>query len=198
MRCRIKLSSVWTLSAVALWLTAHGVRGGSRVALLLNNSPEFLIVLLASLRIGAIYVPINVREQTLELSHIPADCGAVLLLHDCELAHKLPLASELPLLENRFSVGGNFEVSRVYNIPVSSTGDLPLLNVMEEDTAVILYTSGTTVQPKGATLTHLNIIHFAMHFELCIDESERSLLGVPASHVMGLVAILFTMLRDAA
>lgn len=62
MRCRIKLSSVWTLSAVALWLTAHGVRGGSRVALLLNNSPELLIVLLASLRIGAIYVPIIVRE----------------------------------------------------------------------------------------------------------------------------------------
>lgn len=133
------------------------------------------------------------------MSHILADCGAVLLLHDCELAHKLPLASELPLLENRFSVGGNFEVSRVYNIPVSSTGDLPLLNVMEEDTAVILYTSGTTVQPKGATLTHLNIIHFAMHFELCMeqDKSERSLLGVPASHVMGLVAILFTMLRTA-
>ncbi len=62
--------------------------------------------------------------------------------------------------------------------------------VREEDPSVILYTSGTTGKPKGAMLTHLNIVHSAMHFAACMQLSheDRSLLAVPASHVTGLIA----------
>lgn len=184
---------------VATGLKAFGVSGGCRVALLLGNSPEFLIVLLASLRLGAIAVPINVREQTPELANILADCGATVLVHDHELADRLPLVSDLPLLKHRFSVGGYVEGSRDYNNLKGSDATTNLAIVEEEDTAVILYTSGTTGRPKGAMLTHLNINHSAMHFEMCMElwNGERSLLAVPAPHVTGLVATLFTMLRTA-
>ncbi|EEB83946.1 class I adenylate-forming enzyme family protein [Roseobacter sp. GAI101] len=187
------------VDAVALGLMAHGVSAGGRVGLLLGNSPEFLIVLLASLRLGAVAVPINVREQTPELAHILQDCGARVLVHDADLADRLPKPKDTPQLDHRFSVGGPVDGSTDYDGLLSQGGELAVPTVTEEDNAVILYTSGTTGRPKGAMLTHLNIIHSAMHFEMCMElgTGERSLLSVPASHVTGLVATLFTMLRTA-
>jgi len=187
------------IKAVAAGLVTLGLGRGERVALLLGNGPEFLIVLLASLRMGAIAVPINIREQTPELQHIFNDCGATVLFHDADSAGKLPDPESTPALQYRLSVGGQAAGSRDYKTLIAPDEMLPPVQIEEEDTAVILYTSGTTGQPKGAMLTHLNIIHSAMHFELCMDlgEGERSLLAVPASHVTGLVATLFTMLRTS-
>ncbi|APE42482.1 O-succinylbenzoic acid--CoA ligase [Sulfitobacter alexandrii] len=187
------------VEAVSAGLAELGLGQGDRIALLLANGPEFLIVLLAGLRIGAIAVPINVREQKPELQHILDDCGAAVLVHDADTADKLPDPETTPALRHRVSVGGTVAGSRGYD-SLSATGARKApAQVGEEDTAVILYTSGTTGRPKGAMLTHLNIIHSAMHFELCMElgKNERSLLSVPASHVTGLVATLFTMLRTA-
>ncbi|MEQ6203974.1 class I adenylate-forming enzyme family protein [Sulfitobacter sp. HNIBRBA2951] len=185
------------IAAVAGGLERLGLAKGDRVALLLANGPEFLIVLLAAIRIGAIAVPINVREQTPELKHILNDCGAAVVVHDADIAQKLPTAADVPALKHRFSVGGAAAGSQTYETLAVNGASVAPVELDEEDTAVILYTSGTTGQPKGAMLTHLNIIHSAMHFELCMElgSDERSLLAVPASHVTGLVATLFTMLR---
>lgn len=185
------------VEAVAAGLAGLGLAKGDRVALLLANGPEFLIVLLAILRIGAIAVPINVREQTPGLKHILNDCGAMVLFHDAAIAEKLPSTDDLPGLQHRFSMGGQAIGSQAYEALAAFDPSLVPVQVDEEETAVILYTSGTTGQPKGAMLTHLNILHSAMHFEVCIElgSQERSLLAVPASHVTGLVATLFTMLR---
>jgi long-chain acyl-CoA synthetase len=69
--------------------------------------------------------------------------------------------------------------------------------ISEENTAVILYTSGTTGRPKGALLTHLGIIHSALTFARCfaLTKADRGLVAVPLSHVTGLVAVtLSTMI----
>ena len=65
----------------------------------------------------------------------------------------------------------------------------------EEQTACILYTSGTTGRPKGAMLTHLNVAHSVMHYKYCLglSHSDCGVLVVPASHVTGLIALLLTM-----
>ena len=70
----------------------------------------------------------------------------------------------------------------------------------EEDTAVILYTSGTTGRPKGAMLTHLGICHSAMHYECCmgLTSSDRAVVAVPMSHVTGVIALIAAMVRAAA
>jgi acyl-CoA synthetase (AMP-forming)/AMP-acid ligase II len=73
-------------------------------------------------------------------------------------------------------------------------GDVPVAPVAEEDTAIILYTSGTTGRPKGAMLTHFNIVHSLLHFQHCMQlgPADRTMLAVPASHVTGVVALMLT------
>jgi len=188
------------VAVLAAGLHAKGISRGDRVAMLIGNRIEFLTVLLATLRLGAIAVPINIREQTPQLSYILNHCDAALLIHDRELNGKVPQTDGLGYLKHRYCIGGATEASQDFTALTETRKTITVpSSINEEDVAIILYTSGTTGRPKGAMLTHFNIIHSAIHFELCMElgDGERSLLAVPASHVTGLVAVLFTMLRVA-
>jgi acyl-CoA synthetase (AMP-forming)/AMP-acid ligase II len=182
---------------VAAGLARDGLRAGDRIALLCANEPEFVFALLAVFRLGAIAVPINVREQRPELAYVLNQCKARALVFDADLAERIPAPDALPHLALRYAVGDAPGV-RPFAQLVESAAQAPAPAAAGEDeTAVILYTSGTTGHPKGAMLTHLNLIHSALHFEHCMEfgSAERALLAVPASHVTGLVAIILTMLR---
>ena len=149
---------------MAAGLAAKGVQKGDRVALLLGNRVEFATVLLGILHLGAIAVPIGMRLQKPEIEYIVADCGARLLVDESSLAD------------------------------LDGAGEPPIAAVEEEETAIILYTSGTTGRPKGAMLTHFNIVHSLLHFQHCmaLGAQDRSMLAVPASHVTGVVALMLT------
>jgi long-chain acyl-CoA synthetase len=188
------------VSRIASHLLALGIARGDRVALVLSNSAEFIYVLMATARIAAIGVPVNVREQTPEFAYILNHSGAKVLVHDATVFERLPPPQDVPHLVHRYSLGGAVAGSRRFEELVvepasSSTARAP----DEEDVAVILYTSGTTGRPKGAMLTHFNICHSVMHFEMCmvLTQAERSVLAVPASHVTGLVANILTMIKVA-
>jgi len=191
-----------TVARVAAGLAREGVRSGDRVAILCANEPEFVFALLAAFHLGAIAVPINVREQTPELAYVLNQCKARALVFDADLSGRIPLPEALPQLTLRYAVGGAASGSapavRPFSDLLESGAPAPApAEADENETAVILYTSGTTGHPKGAMLTHLNLIHSALHFEHCLEfgSQERALLAVPASHVTGLVAIILTMLR---
>jgi len=182
---------------VAAGLAARGIVAGDRVAILCANDLEFVLALLGTLRLGAIAVPVNVREQRPELAFILRQCGARALVFDAALAGRLPDAAEAPALRLRLAVGGDAPLAAPFGALLR--GEAPEIAAAapsEEDPAVILYTSGTTGHPKGALLTHLNLIHTIMHYQACmrLTERDRSLLAVPASHVTGLAAILLPML----
>ncbi len=187
---------------VAARLARDGVRAGDRIAILCANEPEFIYTLLAVFRLGAIAVPINVREQQPELAYVLNQCQARTLVFDADLAERIPPPDAVPHLELRYAVG---EAGHDLAVPcrpfahlLQARAEAPAPAAPGEDgTAVILYTSGTTGHPKGAMLTHLNLIHSVLHFEHCMefDAGERALLAVPASHVTGLVAVILTMLR---
>jgi acyl-CoA synthetase (AMP-forming)/AMP-acid ligase II len=191
---------------VAAGLARDGVRAGDRLAILCANEPEFVFALLAAFRLGAIAVPINVREQTPELAYVLNQCKARALVFDAELADRIPAPGALPHLLLRYAVGeaaaggaadGVTRPDRPFSRLLEPGPKPPAAVPGEEETAVILYTSGTTGHPKGAMLTHLNLIHSVLHFEHCMEfgPNERAVLAVPASHVTGLVAITLTMLR---
>ena len=168
---------------------AQGIAAGERVLMLLSNRPEFLTVLLALQRLGAIAVPVGVREQRPGLAYIANQCGAMAIVFDDELADRVPDSTDAPALSRRISANS------LATLANTAQGNPPAAEPRETDVAVILYTSGTTGQPKGAMLTHLSIAHSALHFQACmrLGPEDRSALAVPASHVTGLIAIIATM-----
>jgi acyl-CoA synthetase (AMP-forming)/AMP-acid ligase II len=180
-------------------LIANGLKKGDRLAILLSNRPEFLYSVLAAARIGAIAVPINIREQTPGLEYILTHCGAKVLIFDAALTARLPKPLLLPTLQHYYTVGENIPGVPPFEALLKPAEKVVPVRIHEEETAIILYTSGTTGRPKGAMLTHMNVCHSVMHFEICMNLSrmDRSVLAVPASHVTGVIAILLTMVRTA-
>jgi long-chain acyl-CoA synthetase len=169
----------------AAGLLKKGIRQGDRVALLLGNRIEFVVTLFAAGRLGAIVVPLNIREQKPELAYVLEHCGAQVVVHETALAVRLPE------LRHRIAVD---EFHSLFE-----DGSAEPVAVQEEDTAAILYTSGTTGRPKGAMLSHLGIVHSAMHYEngMGLSKADRSIAAVPLSHVTGLIALIATMARCA-
>jgi O-succinylbenzoic acid--CoA ligase len=181
---------------IAAGLAARGVRAGERVLMFIGNRPEFVFVLLALQRLGAIAVPVGVREQRPGLAYIARQCAAMGVVFDAELAERIPDDREAPDLVLRIAVGGAGE----HSLAALAEHMLPapaVAAVGEHDVAIILYTSGTTGHPKGAMLTHLNVVHSVLHYQACMRlvPQDRSALAVPASHVTGLIAVIASMLQ---
>jgi acyl-CoA synthetase (AMP-forming)/AMP-acid ligase II len=183
----------------AAFLRARGVGKGDRVALLLGNGIAFPVVLFAALRLGAIAVPMSTREQTPGLAYMLAHCSAKVLVHDAELAVRLPGPDATPALMARLAVAADGAAGSLDALLGDGEVHTPA-DVGEEDTAVILYTSGTTGRPKGAMLTNLGICHSALHYQCCmgLTARDRSVVAVPMSHVTGVVALIAAMVRAAA
>ena len=183
---------------IAALLRDKGLRRGDRVALLLGNRIEFVLSLFAAAQLGLITVLLSTRQQTPEIAYVLNDCGAKLLLHEAALTERLPDVADVPELRHRISVDDNVgrsDLARLANVsPLEDAED-----VAEEDTAMILYTSGTTGRPKGAMLAHGNIVHSSMIYEACLGltPADRSIAAVPLGHVTGVVANITSMVRCA-
>jgi long-chain acyl-CoA synthetase len=179
-------------------LRALGVEKGDRVAMVLGNSIAFVVVLFAAARLGAVSVPLNIRHTLAENSHIIGDCEAKVVVHEFDLADRVPMAGALPSLTHalalRHEAGPMLAELRV-GAPV-----LTAEAVGEDQTATILYTSGTTGRPKGAMLTHLSIAHSVIHYRwtMGLTEDDIGLIAVPMSHVTGLIALVHAMVHCAA
>ncbi|MEM6440589.1 MAG: class I adenylate-forming enzyme family protein [Pseudomonadota bacterium] len=175
---------------VAAGLSAAGIGRGDRVAIQLINRAAFVELWVACLRLGAVLVPMNPRWTAREIAYSVNDCGAKAVFVEADLADALPGRGAIPSAEVVVSVGDAplYADQDPEGAPETPTG--------EEETAVILYTSGTTGNPKGAMLTHLNLVHSVVHFQLGMEvrPGDRTLLSVPASHVTGLVANIAALL----
>ena len=179
---------------LAAGLAAHGIGVGERVVLLLGNRAEFLALVLACARIGAVAVPMGIRHARDEVRHVVNDCAAVALVFESSLDAVVPSPAETPTIRLLACAGDRLPNVMHVDDLASFGGPAPRAAVAEEETAVLLYTSGTTGHPKGAMLTHLGIVHSVMHFARCyeLNENDRTLLAVPCSHVTGLVSLLLT------
>nr|BFD95679.1 long-chain fatty acid--CoA ligase [Kitasatospora sp. Xyl93] len=138
----------------AHWLAGLGVEPGDRVAVLLPNVPEFAVLYYGILRAGAVVVPMNPLLKTREIEHCLADAGAAVLLawhagaeHAVEGARRT--GTRLVAVE---------PAALAATLADQPAGPPRTGRRGAADTAVILYTSGTTGAPKGAELTHRNIV----------------------------------------
>ena len=174
-----------------------GLQRGDRVAVLLGNRIEFVLTMFAAAHAGLVTVLLSTRQQKPEIAYVLTDCGAKLLIHEAALAERLPQARDLPDLLHRVVVDD--QANSHFSLLLDHAPSSAPAEVGEEDTAMILYTSGTTGRPKGAMLAHCNIIHSAMIFVSCLQltAADRSIAAVPLGHVTGVVANIMTMVRCA-
>ncbi|MEU4076260.1 long-chain-fatty-acid--CoA ligase [Streptomyces venezuelae] len=134
------------------YLRALGMAPGDRVALLLPNTPVFAVLYYGILRAGGIVVPMNPMLKAGEVEHCLKDAGATLLFTWHEGSREAAEGARRAGTRHLGVDPGPFtELLRGHEPAPFST------DRSAEDTAVILYTSGTTGQPKGAELTHTNV-----------------------------------------
>jgi long-chain acyl-CoA synthetase len=128
-----------------------GVKPGDRVALWLKNCPEFVVSVFGILQAGAVVVPINNFLKPAEVVYILNDGGIDVVITDAELgAHSAELKTARPSLKMLLVEEFAAEISNLKS---------QISNQTESDLAVIIYTSGTTGKPKGAMLSHGNLLH---------------------------------------
>src|SRR5262245_39845317 len=173
-----------------------GLRRGDRVAVLLGNRIEFPLILFAAAHEGLVTVLLSTRQQKPEIAYVLTDCGAKILIHEAGLTERLPERADVPDLAHRIALDDDPHLSHFAVLADNAPAPAPV-ETSEEDTAMILYTSGTTGKPKGAMLAHCNIIHSSMVFVSCLQltEADRSIAAVPLGHVTGVVANITTMIR---
>jgi len=184
-------------ACVAAGLRKMGLRSGDRVALLLGNRIEFVLAMFGAAHLGLVTVLLSTRQQKPEIAYVLSDCGAKLLIHEAKLSARLPDPRDVPELMHLVSVDDG-SVSQFSGLLDNEPSPQPA-SVGEEETAMILYTSGTTGRPKGAMLAHCNVVHSSMIFASCLQltAADRSIAAVPLGHVTGVVANIMTMVRCA-
>jgi fatty-acyl-CoA synthase len=177
------------VGALAGGLVAAGVEKGDRVGIWSPNNPEWVLLQYATARIGAILVNVNPAYRTHELSYALRQSGVKLLVS--AVSHKTSdyramveeVRGELPALERVIFIG-----SPEWDALLESEA-APLAELSPDDPINIQYTSGTTGFPKGATLSHHNILNNGFFIgELCrYTEFDRVCVPVPFYHCFGMV-----------
>ncbi|MBR7674513.1 acyl-CoA synthetase [Streptomyces daliensis] len=189
-------------------LRALGTGHGDRVAYLGPNHPAFLETLFATGAIGAVFVPLNARLAAPELAYNLSDSGSTVLVHAPEQAEAARTAAERSGVRERVVLEGDGPPDAVgqardgalrYEDLLARGGTGPLDEaVRPDDPCMIMYTSGTTGRPKGAVLSHANIIWNSVNVLVDTDLSgdEVTLISAPLFHTAGLnMTCLPTLLK---
>ena len=179
-------------------LRASGVHDGARVAYLGANHPAFLESLFATARLGAIFVPLNSRLSGPEIDYMLGDSGASVLIFGASCAgivDALDAATRPPLIV----VDGEHPAALDYQTAIAHAGEEPIDVLIDTDApCMIMYTSGTTGRPKGAILTHGNIIWNCINVLVDVDlrSDEVTLVSAPMFHTAALnMTCLPTLLK---
>lgn len=145
------------------YLFARGVRPHDNVALFAKNSPEFIFSYMAISSLGGVVVPLNTMFTPREIAFILKDARVKLVVTDKDLQFSGQYDKEAPLPVQVFIPKINEEIGQ------SNYPDPPPISIQESDPCVILYTSGTTGRPKGALLSHSNLVSNAKSFSEAIE-----------------------------
>jgi long-chain acyl-CoA synthetase len=180
-------SEIWsqTLFVSGILRQQFGVKPGDRVGIWLKNCPEFIPALFGILHTGAVVVPINNFLKPDEVNFILSDAGIDVIITAAELtAHFQTLKAARPSLKllNVEKVLASFPV-----LPGNMKIETEILknpNRAETDLAVLIYTSGTTGRPKGAMLSHGNLLHNVNSCSIVLHtvEEDRFAVLLPLFH----------------
>lgn len=173
------------VNRVANQLLAAGLVKGDRVAAYGKNSDAYLILWLACTRAGLIHVPVNFSLTRRELTYVLNQSGAAAVFFDGALEGQLAEACDRQSLRVLGSLHGGAAELDVLAVACAEGGDeMPAVMVCDTDVVQILYTSGTTSDPKGAMHTHRSLLaeYASCLHHLDIRAGDRSLAALPLYH----------------
>jgi acyl-CoA synthetase (AMP-forming)/AMP-acid ligase II len=178
---------------LAAGLADDGVEAGDIVSVLLTNRPAFVETFFACARLGAVVAPINTRVSSRELSPLLGDADPAALITEPDLTASVTESDYDPDPGSYYVVDGSTTTrGRSYGSLFEGDTDPPATDPDENAPSTIMYTSGTTGQPKGCIVTHRNLVNGAINYRVSFDTGEglRTLVTVPLFHGAGLVANL--------
>ena len=212
---RLTFAEAWKAAGALGHVLAYryGVAKGDRVAISMRNYPEWIIAFTAATAIGAIAVAMNAHWSPDEMAFALRDAGAKVLFADKERLDRLAqIAEPLDVAVISVRVADHEAATASYDSLLASGGgaDLPEVEVNADDPAIMLYTSGSTGNPKGVLSTHRNVLSALLSWELnaaaaalttgeppiVSTEQPATLLAVPLFHVTGLHAIYLASYRE--
>ena len=174
-------------------LRERGVGPGDKVALLLPNTPHFPLSYYGAIALGAVVVPVHALLKAEEIQYVLEDSGAKILICAAPLLGEGAKGAELAGIPVLAVMDGGTSPDeggpeRIDTLALSATPIDAFVPTEPDDTAVILYTSGTTGTPKGAEISHLNVtmnvVASAMHsFDINADDVVLGCL--PLFHTFG-------------
>lgn len=193
---------------VANALKTRGIKPGDRVGIALRNYPEWIIAFMGITSYGGIAVALNAWWTGEEMAYGIEDSGLTLLIADAERIERLQTTKiDVPVISVRCDTTAP-NITPWSDFISGQATTMPAVEIVEDDNALILYTSGSTAHPKGVLSSHRGIIHALLGWESAAaivgsllpppdanDPSPSMLLAVPLFHVAGLNVQLLSCFR---
>ncbi len=148
------------VNKLANGLISRGIKKGDKIALMMKNSDTYMVTFYAIMKAGAVAVPVNFRLTAKEVGYILNDSDSSIVFFDgeyAELVHEASTEKVTLQVSAGPTTNGQIPLEEITTIDESE----PEITVEEWDDAEILYTSGTTGNPKGALFDHHRILHVA-------------------------------------
>ncbi len=181
--------------SLAAWLWENGVRGGDFVGVHLRKCVEEIVATFAVARIGAVFVNINSLWTIRQLQHVVDNCGIGVLFTDGVRAAAMAESGLLEKLDKVVVTQQAPDHDKIVSWADISTGpSVPSVGPVESDMAALVYTSGSTGNPKGVMHSHLNLAQGAKNIaEYLKNSSHDRVLGLlPMSSTYGLSQVTTT------
>jgi long-chain acyl-CoA synthetase len=184
----------------AAFLKGRGVAAGGRVAVLLQNVPEFVVAYFGAVAAGCVAVPVNYRLSPPEVAYILSDASASVVVTSAEQFRKVAGQDGARAVGTWVVVDGDVPGAVAFATAEGAEALKRPEPTAPDDVAVLLYTSGTTGFPKGAMISHANTLFNVASCRATLDyrEDDVGLLTLPLFHVTGLNSQLVALLACGA
>lgn len=175
-------------NAVASFLKEKGLQKGDKIAILCKNNEHAIATFFGAAKVGVISVMVNWRLQTEELKYILSHCDAKVVVYDEVFIEAIEALKETIPASLFISSNTTPSFDTIYNRNAAE----PVYETAGNDPVLMMYTSGTTGRPKGALLSHSNLIASSIGLSHTIDwrETDRFLMVAPFFHIGGIAPLM--------
>ena len=178
---------------IARWAEAQAIKRGEVVALLMENRPEYLMVWIGLIKVGVVAALINTNLRGAALAHCIAISGARHAIVGAELGEAYSdAAAQIEQRPVVWAAGGAFSGARDFDGALASLSPAPIdksarAGITGKDTALYIFTSGTTGLPKAARFTHMRMLYMMYGFAGALNTTprDRTYIALPLYHATG-------------